>query len=81
MLNLIPSNGTRVIIDAGSTTMEKRGTVIGSGAQQRIEQGTHRLGKFTTVILVQLDNGFFAEDRSTFVSVLAVHPDNLTVEV
>lgn len=79
MLNLIPSNGTRVIIDRGSAKLEKLGTVIGSGAMQRIEQGAHRLGKFETVILVQLDRGFFAEDKSSFVSVLSVHPDNLTL--
>lgn len=59
--------GMRVSMNGWNHT----GTVVGL-----VPEISHRGGK--TFVVVDLDQGFYSEDRSTFVSLLVAHADSLS---
>lgn len=58
---------TRVVV----TNSQRTGRVAGHAA-------VTRQGNTDAMYLVDLDAGFYSEDHKDFVSLLTVHPDNLT---
>ena len=51
------------------------GVIVGDCAVQ-----AYKDHKASLSVAVALDRGFYSEDRQSFVSVLLVHPDNLSPE-
>lgn len=81
MSALLPLGQRVSIATAGDGAPLVQGTIVGYGTMQRREQGTDRLVPHASLTyLVELDKGFHAEDKSTFVSVLSVHPDSIVDE-
>jgi hypothetical protein len=73
--------GTRVILESLAVGLdERRGTVVGFTQMTSVEETGRMALSSYYVYLVQLDNGFYNEDKTTFVSTIVVSVDGVRKE-
>jgi hypothetical protein len=79
-MTALPQLRTRVRIRTGNSYDPPRTGVVAGYGTQLVFPPTVDARHAEPIVLVELDAGFYTAERDTFVSVLAIHPDNLIVE-